>query len=305
MNRHSQTQRGTFWLPIPFLAAVFVAIASSPSKANTFGTLYISTNTTLTDNHEGDVVITTDNITLDCGGHVISADLPVGILVQDRSNVTIRNCEVSGFTRGVLVLNSIGNTLLANTANHNDYGFALAFASGNQLIGNTANNNSFAGFGPGRSVGNTFSANTANLNGTNGFEIHLYSDRNVFSENTANNNGAAGFGLGSSSNNHLAGDIANGNNGSGFGLSQSNSNILEDNTAIRNAFAGFALGESSSNTLLSNRAKNNLAGFYLTSSSFNTLESNDGTPNTGVDAYQSGGTGNVSTDNKFKTTDGF
>jgi hypothetical protein len=53
MNRHSQApQRGTFWLRIPVLAAVFVAIASSPSKPTRFGTLYISTNTTLTDNHE-------------------------------------------------------------------------------------------------------------------------------------------------------------------------------------------------------------------------------------------------------------
>jgi hypothetical protein len=71
MNRHSQApQRGTFWLRIPFLAAVFVAIASSPSKANTFGTFYISTNTTLTDNHEGDVVITTRMLgTASFGGH--------------------------------------------------------------------------------------------------------------------------------------------------------------------------------------------------------------------------------------------
>jgi parallel beta-helix repeat protein len=122
------------------------------------------------------------------------------------------------------------------------------------LLGNTANNNEFAGFAPGMSVENTFSGNTANLNGRNGFEIHLFSNVNVFSENTANNNGAAGFGVGSSSNDRFVANIAH-HNENGFSLSQSNDNVLEDNTAIRNAFGGYALGESSNNTLIDNRAK--------------------------------------------------
>src|SRR6266566_9843608 len=95
-----------FWSRVTVFAASLIAIASSPSLANTFGTLYISTNTTLTENHEGDVVITTDNVTLDCGGHIISADLPVGVQLENRTNVTVRNCQVSGFVRGFLILNS-------------------------------------------------------------------------------------------------------------------------------------------------------------------------------------------------------
>jgi parallel beta-helix repeat protein len=140
---------------------------------------------------------------------------------------------------------------------------------------------------PGQSTGNTFAGNTANLNGRNGFEIHLFSNGNVFSENTANNNAATGFALNLSSNNQLSANTANGNAENGFALFQSNGNLLEDNTAIRNAFAGFALSQSGTNTLVGNRAKNNVAGFHLVSSSLNTIESNDGTPNSGIDAFQS------------------
>src|SRR5262245_35248045 len=92
------------------LAVALTAIAASPSQANTFGTLYISADTTLTDNHDGDVVITSDNITVDCGGHLISGNLPVGIRLEGRTHVTVQNCEVSGFVRGFLVLNAVGNT---------------------------------------------------------------------------------------------------------------------------------------------------------------------------------------------------
>jgi parallel beta-helix repeat protein len=285
------------------LAVALIAIAAAPSLAHTFGT-YISTDTILTDDHDGDIVITADHITLDCGGHVISGDLPVGVRLEGRTQVTVRNCEVAGFVRGFLVLNSVGNTLVGNIANRNQFGFAVAGSSGNYLYGNTANSNEFAGFAPGQSTGNTFAGNTANLNGRNGFEIHLFSNGNVFSENTANNNAATGFALNLSSNNQLSANTANGNAENGFALFQSNGNLLEDNTAIRNAFAGFALSQSGTNTLVGNRAKNNVAGFHLVSSSFNTIESNDGTPNCGIDAFQSGSAGNVYLDNRFKTTDG-
>ena len=136
------------------------------------------------------------------------------------------------------------------------------------------------------------------------WRVPAYSNRNVFSENTANNNAATGFALNLSSNNQLSGNTANGNAENGFGLYQSNGNLLEDNTAIRNAFAGFALGQSSANTLLGGRAKNNVAGFHLISSSFNTINSNDGTRNSGIDAFQAGGVGNVFLDDRFETTDG-
>src|SRR6185503_4477779 len=93
------------------LALALTAIAASPSAANTFGTLYVSTDTMLTDDHDGDVVITSDHITLNCGGHLISGNLPVGIRLESRTDVTVQNCEVSGFVRGFLILNSVGNML--------------------------------------------------------------------------------------------------------------------------------------------------------------------------------------------------
>ncbi|HZJ30850.1 MAG TPA: hypothetical protein VFD21_04735 [Vicinamibacterales bacterium] len=45
-------------------------------------------------------------------------------------------------------------------------------------------------------------------------------------------------------------------------------------------------------------------GSYFVSSSFNVVGSNNGTPNVEIDAYLSGGAGNLFSDNKFTTTDG-
>src|SRR5215216_5128083 len=114
---------------ITFLTVAVVAIAAPAAQANTFGTLYVSTDTTLTENHDGNVVVTADNVTLDCGGYLISGALPVGIRLENTTNVTVQNCHVSWFERGFLVLNSVRNTLAGNTANHNQFGFALAQAS--------------------------------------------------------------------------------------------------------------------------------------------------------------------------------
>jgi hypothetical protein len=77
-----------------------IAVASSPSLANTFGTLYISSNTTLTENHEGDVVITTDDVTLDCGGTSFQLIFPWVFRLENRTNVTVQNCHVSGVGPG-------------------------------------------------------------------------------------------------------------------------------------------------------------------------------------------------------------
>ena len=91
MNRDDRINRlllGSLVTCLTFAAVVFV---TSPGQANKFGTMYISTDTTLTENHDGDVVITTDKVTLDCGGRSIFGNRPVGIRLENRTNVTVRN----------------------------------------------------------------------------------------------------------------------------------------------------------------------------------------------------------------------
>ena len=51
------------------------------------------------------VIIAANNVTLDCSGSTFTGDgIGVGILIQSKSNVTIRNCKVRGFDVGMYVL---------------------------------------------------------------------------------------------------------------------------------------------------------------------------------------------------------
>src|SRR6266699_2019097 len=86
------------------ITTLMVLFTGSPAIANTSGTFYISTNTVLSENHDGDIVVLADNLTVDCQNHSVSGSgQAVGILLDGRTGVTIKNCQVSGFTRGVLV----------------------------------------------------------------------------------------------------------------------------------------------------------------------------------------------------------
>src|SRR5262245_47367809 len=186
------------------LRSSMILFVSEPAFAQTSGTLNVSTDTVLSANHNGNVVVVADNVTLDCAGRTIAGGgLERGIFLEGRTGVTIKNCNVTGFTLGVLLFQTTNSVLTANTASGNTFGFALMFSSANPVLGNFANQNSLSGFAPGASSGNTFTGNTANQNGRNGFEVHQQADFNTFTDNTANGNGVFGIALSSSSNNTL------------------------------------------------------------------------------------------------------
>lgn len=53
------------------------------------------------------VSITADNIVLDCGTGVLKGDFKnAGIIIQDRKNVTLKDCQVANYDVGILVKNS-------------------------------------------------------------------------------------------------------------------------------------------------------------------------------------------------------
>ncbi len=69
--------------------------------------LRIYKNTTLPPNGEyrQPVVIMADNLTFDCNGSTfVGSGIGVGILAQNRRNVTIRNCKVRGFDVGLYIV---------------------------------------------------------------------------------------------------------------------------------------------------------------------------------------------------------
>jgi len=193
---------------------LLVLVDASPASA-TSGTLMIDTDTTLTEDHSGSIVINADDITLDCDEYSVTGlGSGEGILLNGRTGVTVKNCHVTGFTEGFVLTGSSGNTLKRNTASDNSLiGFALFESSWNNLVHNIATGNQ-EGFGLTASAENILKGNRANHNVFDGFLLQNSTD-NILKANRASDN-AVGFSLESSSaGNTLRGNTADGN-GVGF-----------------------------------------------------------------------------------------
>jgi parallel beta-helix repeat protein len=206
----------------------------------TTGTLTVRTNTTLTEDHVGNIVIAGNFITLDCANFtVLGNGTGIGIQLNGIIGVTVTNCSVSNF----------------------EDGFALTGSGFNTFSGNRATNNQEEGFDLEASSFNTFVSNQANQNGQDGFDLDD-SNGNLFEENVANENGRNGFELDRCVANTFAGNIANGNgrrdDRSGFSLDQSTGNFFIANVATENSRNGFRLGQSSGNIFSRNVANGNI-----------------------------------------------
>src|SRR5689334_16434782 len=74
---------------------------------------WISSNVTLTADHDGPIGIGADGITLDCAGHSIVGGGPWAVAMNDRTGVTIRNCNVGpGFGVAFSLPHASNNTLV-------------------------------------------------------------------------------------------------------------------------------------------------------------------------------------------------
>jgi parallel beta-helix repeat protein len=143
------------------------------------------------DQTEG-IVIKNDEIVLDCAGHTIGdpnhKTAGIGIQLNRRTGVTVKNCIVTNFTNGFNVVDSMLNTLTANTATNNlNDGFHIVRSEGNTFTGNLAVNNGDDGFDLDTAVANFFSMNSAEKNKDKGFTLD-FSSGNFFVGNTSDEN---------------------------------------------------------------------------------------------------------------------
>jgi parallel beta-helix repeat protein len=243
--------------------------------------------TLTTDVNEG-IEIDENDLTLDGAGHKITGSgsgLKYGVHLYERSNVTVKNCVVSGFKFGGIDLSySSFNTLTGNTVNNNDVGIYLSYSPSNTLTDNTVNNNGL------------------------GIWISYSSDSNTITDNTVNNNGIGIF-LSSSDSNTLTDNTVKDNVDVGIYLSSSDSNTLTDNTVKDNDMYGINLSYSSFNTLTGNTVNSNerhCRGIHLQySSDSNTLTDNTVNNNVIGGISLSSSDSNTITDNTVKDNDGF
>ena len=96
------------------------------------GTTYIASDDNITyyftGNISDEIVVERDNIVVDGGGYTVQGTGDgTGIDLSFRSNVTLKNVEVTNFDYGIWLYSSSNNTLTSNTASHNNDGIRLDY----------------------------------------------------------------------------------------------------------------------------------------------------------------------------------
>ncbi|MEM2355662.1 MAG: DUF2341 domain-containing protein [Candidatus Bathyarchaeia archaeon] len=246
-----------------------------------------------------------NNKVFDCQGHTINGNFfPAtrGIYLDSKQNNTIKNCIITDFDDGILLVYSSNNTLINNTLD-NDDGIYLVFSSNNTLINNTARLNS-EGIYFYSSNNNILINNNASSNG-DGILLSS-SSNNTLINNTVSSN-SDGIFLSSSSNNTLINNTVSSNNYHGIYLSYSSNNTLINNNVVNsNNYHGIYLSYSSNNNILTNNTvSSNRYGIYLRNSSNNTLINNNVSSNINGIYLVEGSSNNNIYNNFFNNTNNF
>ena len=198
------------FVSVLFSTAVFAEFIR-PVEAS--GTINIDSDYTFTSNIYEPIVVTADNIIIDGAGYTVQGTgSGTGINMTWRSNVTLKNVEVTNFYYGIYLSSSTNNTITGNTASSN-YGTGI-------YLDYSSNNNTVYG-------------NTASSNYGTGIYLDYSSNNNTVYGNTASSNGR-GIYLWSSSNNTVYGNTASSNNEAGIWLQSSSNNALFHNNFIDN-----------------------------------------------------------------------
>lgn len=285
-----------------------------PILGQTTGTLFITEDTTLTENHEGNIIIGANDVTLDCHGFTVSGSGDdFGIELANRSGVRVRRCNVQGFIHGFDITFSSNNRFEENMSENNvprldgsgGFGFRISDSSNNTFTENMSANRRL-GFLIRSSSSNTFTKNISENNGRDGFRIQS-SSNNTFAENISGSNNRSGFRIEDSSSNTFAENISENNFRRGFRIDESSSNTFTKNISENNAGAGFLLRQSGGNTFTKNTVTaNGDTGFFVNFlSSLNTFIENEGCGNAFFDAFDAIFGNNVWVDNDFCTSSGF
>ena len=200
------------------LMVLLLLLLPWPILGQSMGTLMITEDTTLTENHQGNIMVGANGVTLDCDGFTVSGTgSGNGIELTSRSGVTVKNCNVEGFRRGFRISDSSNNTFTENVSGNNGrHGFRMA---------NSSNN--------------TFTENISENNDAMGFLLFDNSDNNTFTLNISENNGEFGFGTTGSDNNTFTQNISKNNILRGFSLFRSDNNTFTENTSSGNGDIGF------------------------------------------------------------------
>jgi parallel beta-helix repeat protein len=323
-------RRGFRLLLVAFVTTLLV-LPAVPATAST-DPWVMTEDTKLTEDHFGPIVVGADGITLNCAGHsVISQAWDFwGIDLENRSDVTIKNCQLGGFNTAIVLRGSHNNVLSRNSVGGNATGIHLGDSHHNVLSHNLADGARFEGFVLVGSDDNVVRGNTAQGSGRGFF---IGGDNNLLVDNASEHtHNGGGFTVGGTGNrlhrNTVINDIKippfccfginlHGSDNTlthstvsggvhGIGVFDSDHSVISNNTVFDNLW-GIKISESTENIIRRNSADgNDEIGFWVQSSSTdNNFHRNSACDNGIVDALvDSSSTPNKWKKNDFCTTDG-
>jgi len=221
------------WITSCGLPPACGASIASCCLINAPGTYSLNQNITTTDTC---IIITPpgSGATLDCDGHSITSGWTgYGARIVRASGVTIENCTMRHFDRGIHLSGTSGCSLLGNMALENQVGIEVGQSSGAVIKNNRAASNSWAGIFLSSTNTSTIEGNTATLN-SEGIYAGSITYNNFTGNNLTGNTNNGIYLMSSSNNNNLTGNTARSNNQYGFRIEGSSSNRLASNTACSN-----------------------------------------------------------------------
>lgn len=238
---------------------------TNKNTTTTTGTLTVTSNTVLTADHYGSIVVAADNITLDGNGHTVTGrGSGNGVYLHGRTGVTVKNLRVSNFNVGIYLDRTNNSVISSNTVVNNRWIGINLFNS---------------------SVGNLVSGNNASWNDDRGMVFTYHSSNNTVKNNAVLNNRYGGIAVGQDANHvSLINNTASNNRMVGFEIvSYDGYDTLIGNTASSNQVGIQILGHSM--ILTNNTVSNNVEyGIYL-QSDHNIVSGNNILNNTGYGLY--------------------
>jgi parallel beta-helix repeat protein len=155
------------------------------------------------------IVIENDNVVVDGAGYIVegtgyfwTVTNKYGILLVQRTDVTIKNVTINGFITGIYLEYSSNNIIAGNSITTSQdvpgYGIGLSSSSSNSILENNMKNNKGGGITLYDSSYNSISRNNITENGF-GIDLEPQSVNNTFSRNHITNN-VRGIFIDSSSN---------------------------------------------------------------------------------------------------------
>lgn len=83
------------------------------------------------------VKIVNDNVNIDCNNSILAGSgIGYGILLKNRQNITIKNCNISGYEVGIYLDNAGNNVIRDNYLTKNKFGIASFNSFGNNISSN-------------------------------------------------------------------------------------------------------------------------------------------------------------------------